>query len=140
MMTKYPYFVYQLEQGLCLKKTIHFIPVDEEAPKGGMTIFCRVSPFDENGMIESEARRLIQKLAFKERMRTGRPVCAVFGPEDCDYIGPQGEVYTSDDPPRLRARLTDVSPDEDEQLLPELPNGGPIDLTTALKKQKAIIH
>lgn len=139
-MENYPYFVYEIGDGLLVTKLIHFIPEGEEKPKGGVTVTCRESPFEEDGEIKDVVRELIQRYACKVRRDTGMPVCVVYAHDDCDYIGPELEVTRSSHPPVLGKNLLHSRPVLDEQSSIAENTGNPLNLAAMVKKPKATIH
>jgi hypothetical protein len=104
-MTNYPTLLYLLEPGKFLSKTIHFVPAGMKGPDNGITIFCRISPYLGDGELNPEVRSLIREISRVEQIKTGMLVCAVYGPDDCDYFGLDGTPMPSTEPPKLGPNL-----------------------------------
>jgi hypothetical protein len=100
-MNNYPILLFLLEPGSYLSKTIHLVPAGSEPADTGITIFCRKSPYLENGELDPEVRSLIQQISLEEQVRSGMLVCAVYGPNDCEYLTPEGVPLPSTEPPTL---------------------------------------
>lgn len=101
-MTTYPFLVYLLAPGKFLTKAINFVPASSgRSNLPGITIRCRISPYDDRGELVPEVRSLICRFGHEEQVRTGMLVCAVYGAEDCDYLAPDGTPFPSSDPPKL---------------------------------------
>ncbi len=143
-MTNYPFLVYLLEPGKFLTKTIRFVPISEKSSdRSGITVRCRISPYDDLGELLPEVRSLIRNVGHEEFIKTGLLVCAVYGPDDCDYIAPNGTPYPSNDPPRLGRNLFDEgeTAETEEDLSDLCPIGAVISLADAqIKRKNETVH
>lgn len=137
-MTNYPYFTYQLMPGYYLTKTITFIPFDAEPVKRGISVCWRGDVFDAEGLILPAARKALQEIGWAEQRSTHMSVCVIYGPKDCDYIGPDGVPHWSNDPPRLTVNLFKPKTDGgvDKSIIIKHPLTIGVDKRVALQKQR----
>lgn len=104
-MTHYPIFVYTLSNGISAIKFVHLVPEDDQEERIGITVTFPCDPYDGYGALKPEARRALIKIGRTEMLRSGLPVCVVFGSNDCAYLK-EGSYQDSNTPPRLTNELT----------------------------------
>ncbi len=108
-LRNYPYFVYQLLPGFSVTKTINFLPLGVEPPKRGITIFVE-KEVDRNEPLTPALKTAIRRLGKHEQNVSGLPLCAVYGPNECDYFSADGSPCPSEYPPKLGVRIGESLP------------------------------
>mgnify|MGYP001243208360 FL=1 len=119
-MTHYPTFIYSLSNGYVVTKPVYFVPPGGEEKRVGLKLCVPGDPYDAFGNLLPNVRTVLICLGREERLTSGLPVCAVFGPNDCAYIE-EDHFRESDSPPRLGEQVTDdCEPEVLAEILAEL--------------------